>query len=412
MILNMNVVAFIDLSKMLLRGNHSMTMTRFSPSLVRFFVWNLIFPAGIALSGWLIPAGWAGEPSAPLHGFGVADSIGQVEVGVAYYLPRGRIPLPDWRERVEYHMKRAQSFHHREFGKQSKLTYRILEDPFVASASRDEMPKDDVDQFFWHIVNEVWNSGKFTFSPEAFPIILVLSDVNFSPGYGDWTRECDGIGCPFSEPHTDCAGHVTETGEDRPGTRCGGARALIWPERHIGLALVTADGWRVPITGTDCVVYHEGVGHSLGLPHPEPLNDSVMGLAQYVHPIHKSWIDADQKEAMGWVKHEIDYTDLFSSFEVSHAPSRPGAQDTVTITVKLPEHFAVQSILLEYQTGLWLPFRSARFQGQEERDGFQYFTWTIGPVPIGQSIAYRARVATRGGQQEEFWNYYKVRGKE
>lgn len=387
-----------------------MTTTRFCSHPFRSIGWNLILSAGLILPALLLPGGWAGETPAPLHVFGATDAIARVEVGVAYYLPRGRVPLPDWRERVEYHMKRVQSFHHREFGRQSVLTYRVLPEPFTASAARDGLPKDDVNHFFWHIVNEVWESGKLTFSPEAFPIVLVLSDVNFSPGYSDWTRECDGKGCLFPEPHSDCAGHVASTGEDRPGTRCGGARALFWPENHIGLGLVTADGWRAPMTGTDCVIYHEGVGHSLGLPHPEPINDSVMGLAQYVYPLNQTWIDEDQKEAMGWVKHEIDQTDLFSAFTVSHTPARPTAEDTVTVTAKLPKPFAVQSIQLEYQTGLWLPFRPADFTGREERDESQCFFWKIGPVSLGQSIGYRVRVEVRGGQREEFWSYYKVRG--
>jgi len=372
-------------------------------------IWKRLFAIVLALAAWFLPAGQAGEPPAPLHVYGATDTITRVEVGVAYYLPRGRAPLPDWRDRVEYHMKRVQSFHHREFGKQSKLTYHILPEPFIASVAREGFPKDDVNDFFWHIVNEVWESGKITFSPEAFPIVLVLADVNFSPGYSDWTRACDGQGCLFPEPHGDCAGHVTGTGEDRPGTRCGGARALFWPEKHIGLGLVTADGWRVPLTGTDCVVYHEGVGHSLGLPHPEPIDDSVMGLAQYVYPINQTWIDEDQKEAMGWVKKEIDHTDLFSSFTVNQAPQRPQASGPVTITAQLPLRFKVQSIQLEYQTGLWIPFHSAGEPVREEREGSQFFSWKISPVPVGQSIGYRVRVVAAGGMREEIWSYYKVR---
>ena len=85
-----------------------------------------------------------------------------------------------------------------------------------------------------------------------------------------------------------------------PGAASGGARSLYQPDRGVGWGLVSGDGWRVPYSGTDCVVYHEGVGHPIGLPHPEPGDDSVMSLAQYKYWLNETWIDEPQKRKLGW----------------------------------------------------------------------------------------------------------------
>ena len=70
--------------------------------------------------------------------------------------------------------------------------------------------------------------------------------------------------------------------------------------RSLGVGLVSGDGWRVPYSGSDCAVYHEGIGHPVGLPHPEPLDDSVMGTAQYKYWINQTWVNRSQKQALGW----------------------------------------------------------------------------------------------------------------
>lgn len=354
---------------------------------------------------------WGTDEDSPpnIHTFGGQDNIQHIHVYAVYYLHQNVTSLSDWNERIDYHLQRAQKFHHRELASQSRLTYSIYPKPFIATKSKDEFPKEDVNAFYWHIINDVWHSGKIEFAKDSFPILLVFSDMNFSPGYDDWTRTCDGKGCPFPEPHSDCQGWITDRGEDRPGSRCGGARSVYWPEKHIGLGLVTADGWRVPIKGSDCVVYHEGIGHAIGLPHPEPLNDSVMGLAQYVDSIQKTWIDEDQKETLGWQKTKINRLDLFSTFEVYHTPSKPSEKDSVTITATFPSHFSDYSIKAEYQTILTDAFQEIETPSIKKSDSMTHISWTLPPRPVGKCVGYRIRICASDNSTETIWNYFQIR---
>ncbi len=357
----------------------------------------------------IIPNSILSSANSNLHVYGSTDSIDIIGVQVVYYVPFDSEPLLDWRERIESHMHRVKKFHARELGNQSELNYTIYPSPFIASATKDEFPQDDVNRFYWHIINEVWHSGKLSFNANSFPIILVFSDNNFSPGYNDWIRECNGKDCIFPPPHSKCAGYVKENGEDRPGTRCGGARSVFWPEKHMGFGLVTADGWRVPIKGTDCVVYHEGIGHAIGLPHSEPLDNSVMGLAQYVDSINKTWLNEKQKKKLGYKPTTNDKKDLFTHFEVSHSPSRPLALKPVKIQATFPRHIKIKRLKAEYQTALRSPFQSLGKATLTYSKKSKIATWCIPPIQIGESIAYRVRLETESHGSEEIWNYYKIR---
>lgn len=344
-----------------------------------------------------------------IHVFGATDSIRKIDVEVVYYVPSDSVPLDDWSERLEYHLRRAQKFHARELSGQSEFFYSIYPKPFIASATRYGFPQDDVNSFYWHTINEVWHSGTIQFKPDHFPILLVLSDTNFSPAYDDWSRVCREGDCFLEPPHTQCAGYVDSHGEDRPGTRCGGARSVFWPEMHIGLGLVTADGWRVPIKGTGCVVYHEGIGHAIGLPHPEPIDDSVMGLAQYVDSINKTWINDSQKLNLGWNKTEINKNDLFSEFEINHSPTNPSATDTIYIKANYPNQFKAESIVAEYQIGIREPYKSLGSPEIKEEKNRTTVTWKLNPINLNQSVSYRVRIKTKTGECETLWNYLKVR---
>ncbi len=344
-----------------------------------------------------------------MHAFNGDDAIDEIDVQVVYYIAQGAVPLPDWRERVNYHLERSKKFHQREFAGQSRFTYNIMAGPFVASATPNGFPQDDVNTFYWQIMNEVRHSGAVAWRDGAFPILLVMADCNFSPGYDDWMRACDPTRCFLGPPHSRCDGFVISNGEDRPGTRAGGSRSVYWPDKHIGLGLVTADGWRVPIKGTDGVTYHEGIGHAIGLPHPEPINNSVMGLAQYVDSIQAAWVDDDQKQALNWTPTQIDRSDLFSTFSVYHEPTRPTTESAVRLYAQLPREFKIESIICEVQYGLRLPFEAlpkpVRFHDAES----QYAIWGLPPMRNHQGLAYRIRVVTQDGASEQIWHYLQVR---
>lgn len=347
--------------------------------------------------------------SSGIHVFGASDSLAKIEVQAVYFLPQDRRPLPDWKDRIQYYMDRAKKFHQRELCGQSVLNYAIYPSPFVSAVQQNKFPKDDPNNFYWAIINEVVSSNRIRFTPGQLPILVVFSDHNFSPGYDDWSRECNGTGCPFPAPHSECKGYVLSNGDDRPGTRAGGARSVFWPEKHIGLGLVTADGWRVPLKGCDCVVYHEGLGHAFGLPHPEPIDNSVMGLAQYVDSIQKTWINDKQKESLGWSKQEIKKDDLFSLFDVNHFPLKPSANDTIRITASFPGQYLAFHIEAEYQDDLWKPFVSlgkGKFQILKDQINL---IWDLPKLPKGMSLSYRVKISSPQGNSDEIWHYVKNR---
>jgi len=348
------------------------------------------------------------HPYADMHTYENTDSVKTINVQVVYYLPKDAKPLPDWQDRINYHIKRAQTFHRREFQGQSKLTIQLTQQPFVSNRTKDEMPKDEVNNFFWFIINEVTESNTVQFAKNAFPILLVMSDHNFSPGYDDWSRVCSGEGCLFDAPHEQCKGHVRHDGDHRPGSRCGGARAVYWAEKHQGFGLVTADGWRVPIKGTDCVFYHEGIGHSIGLPHPEPNDDSVMGTAQYVDAIHQTRVNEEQKRKLGWEEVEINRDDLFSTFSVTHEPLTPLPDTPFTIQAKLPKRFSVQTIVLEYQADLWSEMESNLEPKMKRDEEWQTFEWEYPGLGAGKSLGYKIHVTLDDGTKETLWHYAKA----
>ncbi|MDX9752994.1 MAG: hypothetical protein RBU29_03485 [bacterium] len=369
------------------------------------------FRFSLLLVGLMFSAGLLQAQSQPssVHVYGATDSIQRIDAHAVYFVPNGSRPLPDWQDRIHYLMERTKSFHQREWAGQSTLNFTLFQEPFISKTKQGQFPSDDPNNFFWAIINEVWHSGKIEFDPSALPILVVFSDNNFSPGYDDWTRECNGVGCPFPAPHSKCAGYVLANGEDRPGSRAGGSRSVFWPEMHIGLGLVTADGWRVPVKGSDCVVYHEGLGHSLGLPHPEPIDNSVMGLAQYIDSIQITWIDKNQKLVMGWQETEIQKNDLFSNFTISHSPTPPVLGEPLTLIAEFPGPQVPRSIMAEYQTNLWDPFQSLGKPAFGIAKDHYIATWTLPAHVHGRCFAYRITVESQDGQTEQIWNYAKIR---
>ena len=221
-------------------------------------------------------------------------SIEKIAVTVVYFVPRDREPLPDWKERVSYFCRRIERFHEREFQGQSTMKTAMRPEPFQSARTTDQLRGGDANFIFFQTLREVDEALHFGRDERtAFPILLVLSEINWRPlddffrvkptGDGGWKFE----------------GNYSN-GRHFPGAEAGGARATYLANRGVGWGLVSADGWRVPYRGTDCVVYHEGCGHTVGLPHPEPGNNSVMSLGQYHGWISESWLDEAQKKKLGW----------------------------------------------------------------------------------------------------------------
>ncbi len=336
----------------------------------------------------------------------------QIEVTVVYFVPSDRQSLPDWKDRVEYYAGRLEQFHAREFGDQSKLTMIVHPEPFVSKDDTETLREGDANKIYFRTLTEVDQTLKFaTDNPQdrkAFPILLVLSEINWRP-LDDFYRLHPEDGKLVFE------GNLNQ-GQHFPGAASGGARAAYLANRGVGWGLVSGDGWRVPYRGTDCVVYHEGCGHTVGLPHPEPGNGSVMSMGQYKGWISESWLDKEQKSRMGWEPKQQDLLEsegksqsleakLFTRFRAIPEPMVPQPNQDVSLKLNWPQDAKVKTLRVRYQTaieGPWIDVPIVVNSAQPE-------SVSLGSFEHATPISYRVDVELESGESEEIWGYLQVR---
>lgn len=350
----------------------------------------------------------AAGDTARLHTVGGGHDISRIQLLGVYYLPPGRLPMPDWRERLAYYLSRAAKFHERELAGQSRIAWKIHATPFVpATPPRSK----DVNDWFWRIAGDVRRKVAVPAPTHGFPIVLIFADTNFCPGYDDWNRTCNPKKC-ICKPHgNSCQGHVTNTGEERPGTSCGGSRAVYAKSLHIGIGVISGDGWRVPAKGSDCVAYHEGIGHTIGLPHPDPINDTVMGLAQYRTSLNNAILDDAQKRLLGWAPVPIERTDLFSTFSTDHAPLAPVVGEAVVIAATFAAGRVPASVSAQYQTwlGEWTTLPAPRRVPTPRGARLE---WTLPRFDESCFVSYRIFAENSPAEREQQWSLFRVRGKQ
>lgn len=327
-------------------------------------------------------------------------SIEQIEVTVVYFVPRDRTPLPDWRDRVDYFCRRIEKFHVREFQRQSTLTTKVHAEPFTSARTTEQLRAGDANFISTQTLREVDSELKFATEEHAgFPILLVLSEINWRP-LEDFFRLSPKDGRLQFEGQIIGDRHF-------PGAKSGGSRATYFTDRGVGWGLVSADGWRVPYCGTDCVVYHEGVGHPVGLPHPQERNGSVMGLAQYRGWISESWVDDDQKKRLGWkpAAKPVAGNDLYSTFRALPEPLVPKPGESVALKFDWPKGAVVESGRVQIQTEIRGPW--IEVAGLEK--GNAPVSTPIGVFDRPSPVSYRVDVELDDGQSEELWGYFQVR---
>lgn len=328
-------------------------------------------------------------------------AIDRIEVTLVYFVPSDRTPLPDWRERVDYFRRRIEKFHAREYSGQSTLTTKVEAEPFRSARTTEQLRSGDGDFIYFQTLREVDERLNFARGErQAFPILLVLSDIN-------WRALEDFYRLRHDEGKLEFEGQLIR-GRHFPGAASGGARAAYLADRGVGWGLVSADGWRVPYCGSDCVVYHEGVGHTVGLPHPEPGNNSVMSGAQYVGWISESWLDDDQKERLGWTAPDTPVdrkSDLFSAFRALPEPLVPAPGEEVSLRLDWPADAKVRSCRVRIQTdvfGPWLENAKAPVRSPPA-------TLRLGVFDRPTPVSYRVDAELEDGQTEELWGYFQVR---
>lgn len=329
-------------------------------------------------------------------------AIDAIEVTVVYFVPADRVPLPDWRERVDYYARRIERFHAREFGGQSVLTASVRPELFRSKLTTAELREGDADKIFFRTLREADAALQFGRGErKGFPILLMLSDINWRPLDDFWRLKPEGDGYAFEGQLIDGLHH--------PGATSGGARATYLADRGVGWGLVSADGWRVPYRGSDCVVYHEGVGHAIGLPHPEPANGSVMSMGQYQGWLSESWVDEAQKRRLGWEppKQPADRTDLFSVFRTLPAPRIPTPGDEAGLKFDWPAGTKLKSFRVRVQTDLFGPWLDVA--ATPGKDGAAPANVSLGRIDRPAPVNYRVDAETVRGESAELWGYFQVR---
>jgi hypothetical protein len=330
-------------------------------------------------------------------------SIESIEVSVVYFVPPDRTPLPDWHDRVSYFCRRIEQFHAREFQGQSTLKTMIHPQPFRSASTTDQLRVGDGNAIFFRTLREVDEDLKFAQDrTEAFPILLVLSDINWRP-LDDFYR------LRPREGKLEFEGNYND-GRHYPGAQSGGARATYLSHRGVGWGLVSADGWRVPYSGSDCVVYHEGVGHTVGLPHPEPGNGSVMSLGQYHGWISQSWLDDEQKLRLGWTREKsVERTDLFSVFQAIPEPRVPQPDQATALALEWPADAQLKSLRVRIQTDLLGPWLDIPVTLSDSEPGGPPAQLSLGQFDRPTPVSYRVDAELQDGQQAELWGYFQVR---
>ncbi len=350
---------------------------------------------------------------ASMHSKAIADtttwdrkySTAKIEVTVVYFLPSDRVELPDWRQRVDYFCSRIESFHEREFGEQSKLSTKVIAAPFRSKKSIEQLRAGDADFIFFRTLEEVDRELKFEREKDgAFPILLILSDINWKPLDDFYRLKPTNDGLQFEGSY--------DRGRHFPGAESGGARATYLDRRGIGWGLVSADGWRVPYSGSDCVVYHEGVGHTIGLPHPNDANNSVMSVGQYHGWINESFVDPSQKKRIGWKQDSTTRDDsLFSQFRALPEPAVPQPKQPISLVCDWPSNTKLLSLQVQIQTDLFGPWTSIPIDISANSFAPPN-SIAIGTMDRATPVSYRVNAVTKDQQQVELWGYFQVRENE
>jgi hypothetical protein len=347
------------------------------------------------------------EPARTPRTFDGRFAIGTIDLTIVYLVPKDRRPLVDWRDRVDYFARRIAQFHTRESGGKSALRVNVHAKPLHVKETSRKIRGESPDDTFDNSTRIARSALNWPGKRQGFPILLVLSEINWLE-LDDFQRMTIVDGVPEFD------GNIDSAGRHFPGARSGGARAIYLPDEGLGLGLVSGDGWRVPYSGSDSVIYHEGVGHPIGLPHPEPIDDSVMGLAQYRFWINQTWVNPSQKQALGWSEEPRagpprpsgtpPARDLFTVFTALPRPNVPKPKEPVKLEFTWPEGSKLRAIKIQLQTDLRGPWHTVPV----DVAGSPPLSLPIGAYDRPSPVSYRVDASLEDGQIVELWGYFKV----
>lgn len=366
---------------------------------------------------WLAPMLFAGVLGTLATGRVVAEmktwdgrhSIAVIDATIVYFLSADREALPDWRERIDHYAERLRQFHEREFQGQSRLNIRVVPEPMVSGLTTAQLRIGNADNIFFRTLGEADRRLEFGRGEGGgFPILIVMSDLNWRP-LDDFSRLAPtATGWRFE-------GSLAEDGVHVPGATSGGARATYLADQGKGWGLVSGDGWRVPYRGSDCVVFHEGLGHTIGLPHPEPGDDSVMAFGQYRHPLNRSYITQSQKLQLGWqpdaTHNRQAHQRLFDSVWAAPEPAVPRPGQPISLKLDVPADLALAPPIVELQTSLLGPWTRVSVSDA----ALAQRSIPIGAFDRPAAVAYRMTMTPLDQQAGvetppvRAWGYFQVR---
>lgn len=341
------------------------------------------------------------EPA--VHTYDGKHDISTINLTVVYFVPQDRTPLPDWKDRVNYYLHQITAFHARELDGLSTIKVDLHPTPLVSELPAADFRRGDQNKTFNSTMDEVRALLKWRPTREnGFPVLLVLSDINWRE-LDDFRRVRLVGGKEVRE------GFVSGNGRHFPGAESGGARATYVANPGYGMGLVSADGWRVPYSGSDCVVYHEGLGHTIGLPHPDPIDNSVMGTAQYEFWINQTRLNRSQKLKLGWkppAKEPDRNADLFTHFTALPEPLVPKPGQPVELGFTWPGKCAdVKRLTVRVQTDLFGPWVTVPTEIKDNPPA----TLPLGAFDRPTPVSYRVDVRLADGQTAELWGYFQVK---
>jgi hypothetical protein len=332
-----------------------------------------------------------------LHTVDGEHDIGKVHLTIAYYVPKDRTPLPDWKERVSYYVGRIKAFHERELDGQSTLNITVHPVPLVTTKSSAEVRARDPNKTFFATMDDVRTLLQWTpDGSSGFPILLVLSDINFV--------EIDDFQRTFTvDGKTDRCLPLPALCSSK--TETGGSRAGYYGD--YGMGLVSGAGWRVPRRGADCVVYGDGLGRPLGLGHPDPLDKSVTGLAQYHFALNETWLADSQKATLGWTPRTSSAPPtLFSAFTTRPEPIAPRPDEPVLLKLTWPPSGKLRSLTVRVQTELFGPWRTITVPLSPVDAPPRRVS--LGTFERVTPVSYRVEATLEDGQSVEEWGYFQV----
>jgi hypothetical protein len=150
------------------------------------------------------------------------------------------------------------------------------------------------------------------------------------------------------------------------------------------------------------------VGHPIGLPHPEPIDNSVMGVAQYEDWISRSFLNREQKIRLGWEPVNTKPTSqqqLFSTFRAVPNPVIPRPGEPVQLIPDWPDGAQVQRCDVQFQTSLGGPWMTVPVAWDGPRPQFL----TLGAFERPTPVSFRIRTELQDGAAAELMGYFQVR---